>query len=65
MLSGYATLLILFGAVTASGSELTAKDAYDMLEGPLLALIGGSLAIAKDLTDDDPGVGNVSESNDE
>ena len=46
--SGYFTLLIMFGAMTLKGG-MTADDAYEVVKGPLMALIGGSLAIAKDL----------------
>lgn len=56
VLSGYVVLLIIFLSMMWPGN-LAAKDAYDVLEGPLMALIGGSLALAKDLIDDptDPG----------
>ena len=35
--------------------EMKADDAYEVVKGPIMALIGGSLAIAKDLinVDDD------------
>lgn len=45
--AGYATLLIIF-CVMAYG-EMTAESAYEVVKGPLMALIGGSLAISKDL----------------
>ena len=45
--AGYATLLIMF-CVMAYG-EMTAESAYEVVKGPLMALIGGSLAISKDL----------------
>ena len=51
VLSGYAVILVIFMAMMWPGN-ITAKDAYDVLEGPLMALIGGSLALAKDLIDD-------------
>ena len=51
VLSGYAVLLVIFISMMWPGN-LSAKDAYDVLEGPLMALIGGSLALSKDLIDD-------------
>lgn len=45
---GYSTILIMFTAMTWKGG-LSADVAYDVIEGPLMALIGGSIAIAKDL----------------
>ena len=44
---GYGTICGIF-AVLACGS-LTAQEAYEVVQAPLMALIGGSLAIAKDL----------------
>ena len=52
--SGYITLLIMFAAMTLKGG-MTAADAYEVVKGPLMALIGGSLAIAKDLLSLDRG----------
>lgn len=49
VLSGYATLLLMFAFAVGLTDAITAREAYDMLEGPLMALIGGSLAISKDL----------------
>jgi len=48
-------MLIFHGGMTADG-------AYDIVNGPIMALIGGSLAIAKDLIDGDQSEGpeNVS-----
>ena len=46
--SGYVTMVIMFIAMTWKGG-MTAEDAYEVVKGPLMALIGGSLAIAKDL----------------
>ena len=46
--SGYGTILIVFLSLAFS-STLSAEQAYDAVQGPLMALIGGSLAIAKDL----------------
>ncbi len=45
---GYVTILILFCAL-ALGGGWKPSDAYDAVQGPLMALVGGSLAIAKDL----------------
>ena len=45
--AGYAALLIIFLRMSSSG--ITGDDAYAIIDGPLMALIGGSLAIAKDL----------------
>ena len=42
---GYVTLIFVFG-VLAADAGITAKEAYDVVNGPLMALIGGSLAIA-------------------
>ena len=47
VISGYATVLVIF--LLLAGSTLTAAEAYDAVQGPLMALVGGSLAIAKDL----------------
>ena len=45
--AGYASLIIIFGAMSWGG--LTAEEAYEVVKSPLMALIGGSLAISKDL----------------
>lgn len=39
----------MFLVTVIASPEITATQAYDMLEGPLMALIGGSLAISKNL----------------
>ena len=44
---GYATVVIIFIGVACSTA--TVAQAADIVQGPLLALIGGSLAISKDL----------------
>ena len=45
---GYlATMTVYF--VLIFGVNMTADAAYQMVQGPLMTLIGGSLAIAKDL----------------
>ena len=56
---GYGAIIVMFASVCIGGG-VSAKDAYDMLEGPLMALIGGSLAISKDLVP----LGNGSDSPD-
>ncbi len=45
---GYSSLIIIFVAMCWSGG-MTAEDAYEVVKSPLMALIGGSLAISKDL----------------
>lgn len=45
---GYLSLLIMFGAMVWPGG-MDAESAYEVVKGPLMALIGGSLAISKDL----------------
>ena len=46
---GYGTLLLMFGAMAWGG--ITPEESYEVIKGPLMALIGGSLAISKDLLD--------------
>jgi len=48
----YGTVVILFLGVLAT-STLTAADAWDMLEAPLMALIGGSLTLSLQLLKDE------------
>ena len=45
---GYAAILIAFWAL-AFTEALDADDAYQIVEAPLIALLGGTLAVAKDL----------------
>ena len=54
VISGYAVLFLIFVAMMWPG-EMKAAVAYEVVKGPMMALIGGSLAIAKDLinVDDD------------
>ena len=40
-------LVIFVGLVW--GKEMPAQEAYNFIEAPFMALVGGSLAIAKDL----------------
>ena len=53
--SGYLAILAIFIAMVWGG-DLDTPTAYDVVKGPLMALIGGSLAISKDLIDDSPQV---------
>ena len=45
---GYFTLLVMF-TVMAIWGEMGIDEAYEVVKGPLMALLGGSLAISKDL----------------
>ena len=45
---GYVSLLIMFLTMVWRGG-MDADSAYEVVKGPLMALIGGSLAISKDL----------------
>jgi len=45
--TGYAVLVAIFFGLIWKGA--TPQEGYDFIESPLMALIGGSLAIAKDL----------------
>ena len=46
--TGYFVTLVVFVALVTT-KTMTVDDAYTIIAGPLMALIGGSLAIAKDL----------------
>ncbi|MYC81518.1 MAG: hypothetical protein F4X19_05420 [Acidobacteria bacterium] len=46
--AGYAAVVVIFGAMVWPG-KMTPEQAYEVVKGPLMALIGGSLAISKDL----------------
>lgn len=48
MLIAYSALLIVFGVLAWQDSP---TKAYEVISGPFIALIGGTLAIAKDLVD--------------
>ena len=48
MTAAYGSLLILF-TVLALSKGISSAEAWNMLEAPLMALIGGTLAISKDL----------------
>ena len=45
---GYIAVVFMFTVMTFS-EDMTAVTAYGVVEAPLMALIGGSLAIAKDV----------------
>ena len=47
----YFTVGLLFIVLVFKENAMTAKDAWNILEAPLMALIGGTLAISKDLLD--------------
>ena len=60
---GYFAVIIIFASM-AWGS-MTAENAYEIVKGPLMALIGGSLALSKDLVDNASGDSeNTSNNND-
>ena len=46
---GYVTLLVIFMFLVFEKTGMTAEQAYDIVKSPLMALIGGSLALSKDL----------------
>lgn len=48
VLTGFGSVLLIFWFLVNSGS-FTAAEAYELVQSPLMALIGGSLALAKDL----------------
>ncbi len=48
-LAGYIVVLVMFLILVLSAEQLTVEEAYEIIQGPLMALIGGSLAISKDL----------------
>ena len=49
---GYALTLIVF-IVLVFKTSMTVGEAYEIVAGPFMALVGGSLAIAKDLINAD------------
>ena len=49
MLAGYVVVLAMFLILVVFAEQLTVEEAYEIIQGPLMALIGGSLAISKDL----------------
>ena len=46
--AGYLTVLVMSTATVYQGT-MKASEAYEVVKGPLMALIGGSMAIEKDL----------------
>ena len=44
---GYGAVGVVFAVLTAR--DMPPADAYDIVQGPLMALIGGTVALAKDL----------------
>ena len=49
MLLAYSSLLGIFLIMILAGAK--PKEAYDLIGVPFVALVGGTLAVAKDLTD--------------
>lgn len=49
LLMAYGTVIILFLSLVFVTKTLAAEAAWNMLEAPLMTLIGGTLAISKDL----------------
>ena len=45
--AGYATILLIYALMVFTGKN--AIESYDAIKEPLMAVIGGSLAISKDL----------------
>ena len=63
--AGYVLVLFVFVMLILAGGMKVA-EAYDIINGPVMALIGGSLAIAKDLinADDESAAKQSSETKD-
>lgn len=63
---GYAATLIVFVLLVAARG-MAGNDAYQIVQGPLMTLIGGSLAVAKDLLqlDSSESEGNLKSDGDE
>lgn len=57
--AGYLIVFFVFLALLLKGNMAVA-EAYDIISGPVMALIGGSLAIAKDLISADEESGESS-----
>ena len=49
LLLAYASILLVFFCLLQAGMK--PKEAYDLVSIPLVALIGGTLAVAKDLVE--------------
>ena len=45
---GYVATILVF-VLLVVGRQMAGDDAYQIVQGPLMTLIGGSLAVAKDL----------------
>ena len=54
VLTGYLVISGMFLVMTLAEGKAP-QDAYEIIEAPLMALVGGSLAIAKDLLRADEG----------
>jgi len=54
---GY-TLMTLVFVVLLFEEGMTVSDAYDVIDGPVMALIGGSLTVANNLIDGDSPANN-------
>ena len=50
---GYAVVVVVF-VVLAFEKGTTAQQAFESVQSALMALVGGSLALAKDLLEDNP-----------
>ena len=51
--AGYVAVLAIFLMLVVDEKGMDAAGAYEVVKGPLMALIGGSLALAKDLLRED------------
>ena len=54
--AAYTVLLIMFFVLIFCTKSISAKEAWEIMQAPLMALIGGTLAISKDLIQDDDNV---------
>jgi len=54
--AAYLAVVFMFLVMVLGTENITATEAWDILEAPLMALIGGTLALSKDLIrdEDDP-----------
>lgn len=53
MSMSYGVILTIFLFLVLGPGKMTAETAWNILEAPIMALIGGTLAISKDLIQDD------------
>ncbi len=51
--AAYFAVVFMFLVMVCWTEKLTATEAWDILEAPLMALIGGTLALSKDLIRDE------------